>query len=242
MKKPSSRRTTVLDDAKYLLPEEAARLHAHLDDEVAAALARGVWLRLRNAVLAHTLLGSGLRISEAVALQVGDLVLEGPRRLLRVLHGKGNKKRNVTIGADLRNVLRRYLDARNRIGPDSPLFSAGAGTRCMSRISGWRVWKRFLRQLNLDAPGRGCHAARHTRATLLYATTRDLRLVGRELGHSDLRTTAIYADVLGEDRVAAADAIDERLRAASASAQSGTVKMKQNRREVKQKYGSESGK
>jgi site-specific recombinase XerD len=72
-------RTTILHEAKYLLPEQAARLRCYLDDEIAAARARGGGLRLRNAVLAHVLLGSGLRISEVVALQLGDLVLEGPQ-------------------------------------------------------------------------------------------------------------------------------------------------------------------
>lgn len=239
--KRSANRPTVLDDAKFLQPEEAARLRDHLEDEVAAALARGGRLRLRNAALAQTLLGTGLRISEAVSLQVGDLVLEGPRRLVRVRHGKGDKARDVTLGADLRNLLKRYIDARRVSGEAlaaiAPVFPAGAGVRCMSRISGWRVWKAYLVALALDAKGRGCHAARHTRATLLYAATRDLRLVGRELGHSDMRTTAIYADVLAEDRAAAADAIDDRLRAATTAAHAGMSKMKRNAAKTKQNYG-----
>jgi integrase len=63
------------------------------------------------------------------------------------------------------------------------------------RISAWRSWKKALRAAGLDAEGRGCHVARHTRACLLYAETRDLRIVGRELEHTDVRTTTVYADV-----------------------------------------------
>lgn len=235
MTKSRSNRSTALDETKYLHPDEAARLRGHLDDEIAAALARGSVLRLRNALLAHVLLGTGLRISEAVALRVADLVLDGPRRMVRVRDGKGGKPRDVTISADLRNVLKRYLDVRSEmhdgVGPQSPLFAAGGGSRCMSRISGWRAWKRLLRAVHLDAPGRGCHAARHTRATLLYAATRDLRLVGRELGHSDVRTTTIYADVLGEDRIVAADAVDTKLRQLAVNA--APSKMKHLRAKVK---------
>ncbi len=246
MTRSEAARTTVLDDAKFLQPDEAARLRDHLEDEIAAAFARGGNLRLRNAVLGQVLLGTGLRISEAVALRCGDLVLDGPRRMVRVRHGKGDKSRDVTIGADLRNLLRRYLGAsatrQDDDEVDAPLFPAGAGTRCMSRISGWRVWKAYLRALGLDAEGRGCHAARHTRATLLYAATRDLRLVGRELGHSDMRTTAIYADVLAEDRAAAADAIDDRLRAVSTTPNQRTTRMKRKLGRPKQTYGQEAGK
>lgn len=233
----TSAHSTVLDDAKYLVPDEAARLQRHLEDEVAIAFAREGWLRLRNAVFAQTLLGTGLRVSEAVSLWIGDVVLDGPKRLVRVRHGKGGRARDVMIGSDLRKLLRRYVDARNvdaALEATAPLFPAGAGTRCMSRISGWRVWKAYLASLDLDMKGRGCHAARHTRATLLYAATRDLRLVGRELGHSDVRTTMIYADVLGDDRMAAADAVDERLQAAGRPVQPAGGQMKPIRSKTKQ--------
>ena len=212
-----SRRTRsgALDAHKYLQPKEVSLLQAHLNDEITLALAAGVRLRLRNAVFGHLLLGSGLRVSEAAGLLVDDLVLDGARRYVRVRSGKGGKTRDVTIGPELRVLLKRYLAARRDRGehvePESPVFPAGAGTRCMSRISGWRAWKAYLQDLGLDAAGRGCHVARHSRATLLYAATRDLRLVGRELGHSDTRTTLVYADSLDEDRIAAAEAIDEKL-------------------------------
>lgn len=211
-----STRNATLDTHKYLQPAEVGSLQAHLDDEITLSLASGVTLRLRNAVFAHLLLGSGLRVSEAACLLVDDLVLDGARRFIRVRCGKGGKTRDVTIGPELRMLLKRYLAARRDRGehvePETPVFPAGAGTRCMSRISGWRAWKAYLRDLGLDAEGRGCHAARHSRAVLLYSASRDLRLVGRELGHSDTRTTLVYADSLDEDRVAAAAAIDEKLR------------------------------
>lgn len=242
---PRTKHTTVLDDAKYLLPDETARLQRHLEDEVTIALARGCGLRLRNAVFAQTLLGTGLRVSEAVSLLIGDIVLDGPKRLVRVRRGKGGRARDVVIGADLRKLLRLYIEARNvepALEAAAPLFPAGAGTRCMSRISGWRVWKAYLGALDLDAKGRGCHAARHTRATMLYAVTRDLRLVGRELGHSDVRTTMIYADVLGEDRMAAADAIDQRLHAAARPVQAAVGQMKPIRSKTKQNSQLEAAK
>ncbi len=55
-------------------------------------------------------------------------------------------------------------------------------------------------------PGTGPHSARHTHGTRSYAATRDLRLVQDELGHADPSTTAIYAHVATERKLAAADA------------------------------------
>jgi site-specific recombinase XerD len=242
-------RTASLDAKKYLQPTEVTSLQAHLDDEITLSLAGGVVLRLRNAVFAHLLLGSGLRVSEAVGLVIEDLVLDGGRRCVRVRCGKGGKARDVTIGSELRVLLKRYLAARRdrgeQVGPEAPVFPAGAGTRCMSRISGWRAWKTYLLHLGLDADGRGCHVARHSRATLLYAATRDLRLVGRELGHSDYRTTLVYADSLDEDRIAAADAIDEKLRTLTShtnTKKTKTTKMKPIPTKTKQNTGPEATK
>lgn len=244
-----SQRGAMLGAHKYLQPTEVGSLQTYLNDEITLSLASGVTLRLRNAVFGHLLIGTGLRVSEAVGLMVDDLVLDGVRRYVRVRCGKGGKTRDVTIGPELRVLLKRYLAARRDRGEpvesESPVFPAGAGTRCMSRISGWRAWKAYLQDLGLDAVGRGCHVARHSRATLLYAATRDLRLVGRELGHSDHRTTLVYADSLDEDRVAAADAIDEKLRTLANTSNKKTnkkTKMKPIPTKTKQNTGPEATK
>jgi site-specific recombinase XerD len=84
----------------------------------------------------------------------------------------------------------------------------GSARGHMSRTQAWRIWKRALRAVSLDMRGRGVHCALHTLAVALYAQTKDLRLVQRELGHADPSTTAIYADVLDSARTAAADAAD----------------------------------
>ena len=148
------------------------------------------------------MLGTGLRVSEACALERRDIVLDGPRRYVFVRCGKGSKARDVTIGAELRAVLQPYLTDRS-----GGLVFATRGRR-LSRTQAWRIWKRALGAVGLDMPGRGVHSARHTRAVVLYAQTKDLRLVQRELGHADPSTTAIYADVLDSARAAAADAAD----------------------------------
>jgi len=89
-----------------------------------------------------------------------------------------------------------------------------ASGRCMPRTAAWRGWKRALRTVGLDQRGRGCHAARHTRVTLLYAARRDLRLVATKVGHADVRTAMIYANSLPKGRGAAA-AVDARLHGAA---------------------------
>lgn len=190
---------------KFLVPDEEARLREHLRDQEAVARARGRVLQLRDAVLGQALLGLGLRISEAVSLQIEDVILDGARRYVRVVRGKRNKVRDVTVGPELRRVLRDFIGHREQ----GPLFATGRGARSMSRCAGWRAWKKHLRACGLDLPGRGAHVARHSRAVGLYRATKDLRLVARELGHEDIGLTAKwYANVTADDRRDAADLVD----------------------------------
>jgi integrase/recombinase XerC len=192
----------VLERHKYLEPEQAKRLAGYLRNQLTTTQAEGRPRQARDAVLGLLLLGTGLRVSEACALERRDIVLDGPRRYVSVRCGKGRQARDVTIGAELHAILQPYLADR----PEGVVLAARG--RRLSRSQAWRIWKRALRAVGLDMRGRGVHSARHTRAVALYSQTKDLRLVQRELGHADPATTAIYADVLDSARAATADAAD----------------------------------
>jgi integrase len=197
----------VIELPKVLRPEERDRLRAHLDGSLALARQRGGWRTYRDAVFSRVLLDTGLRVAEACALVRADARVQGGERRLVVRKGKGGRKREVRLPETLRDTLRQYLDAFPAADGEAPLFPGRRQGPAIARVTGWRVFKAALRAVGLDAPRRGCHAARHGLGVALYAQTKDLRLVAAQLGHTDLRSTMIYTEPLPEDVDAALDAV-----------------------------------
>jgi integrase/recombinase XerC len=198
---------------KALRPEERDRLRDHLDGQLALAVAKGRWRARRDAIVGLVLLDAGLRVSEACALLRSDIRVEGGERRVVIRRGKGGKRREVRLSEPLRAVLRDYLDATQG-EPEAPAFPGTMkGGEAMSRVTAWRRWKKELAAVGLDAPGRGCHAARHGLGLVLYKKTKDLRLVAAQLGHSDLRSTAIYTEPMPEDVDEALDSVCQPLAA-----------------------------
>ena len=208
-----SRPRRVLDDRRYLRDDAYRRLRRHVADERALGLATGRKVAVRNALVIETLLGTGLRRAELAALQVRDLRLARGQREVIVRHGKGDERRVVHISTDLAGLLREWLDFRARAGwsaeETAPVFpSTRTGAHIdLSAIN--RIWNASMAAAGLHRHrGTGPHVSRHTRASRMYAATKDLRLVQDELGHADPSTTAIYAHVSTEAKLAAADAAD----------------------------------
>ena len=148
----------------------------------------------RERALFELLYATGLRVSEAAALDVDDVDLSS--RVLRA-QGKGRKERLVPFGEEAQAALRDYLPARaERRGPATerddgePLFVNARGGRLTTRSMA-RVLKRRLRAAGLPdeiSP----HALRHTFATHLLQAGADLRAIQELLGHASLSTTQKY--------------------------------------------------
>ena len=136
---------------------------------------------------------AGLRVSEALALQMGDLSLEGDRPTLRVRRGKGNKQRVVPVHPELRAALNTLIG-----------YVGGKKAGCLlpnHRTTAWTwVRKSMARAVEngLLAPGRqvGTHTLRHSAARHWLASGVPLNVVSRWLGHSSLQTTLIYLEIL----------------------------------------------
>jgi integrase len=148
------------------------------------------------------MLATGLRISEAVALQVDDI--DRRARLVHVRRGKGDKRRTVMLSPRTLRLLERYWHV---VRPRAPfLFPArrvGARNRSWAHhaISAGRMAHR-LRTRQGDAPHRvRSHDLRRTFATWLLEDGYDLRHVQVLLGHACPGTTARYARVHA-DRIA----------------------------------------
>ena len=186
--------------ADWLTSEEFARLLA-----AAAAPARaqrGMAQRDRLVLLA--LVATALRRSELIALDWGDLDLEGPRPSLLVRCGKGERPRRQPLAPALAREL-AALRARATPRPGDPVFRGLQGGRLQPTILA-AIIRRSAARAELAKPVTA-HTLRHTSATWLRRATGDARLVAEYLGHADLSTVHRYAHVGGDELHAAAAAI-----------------------------------
>ena len=144
------------------------------------------WFQVRNRALLELMYGAGLRVSEAVGLNVQHLDLD--ERLVRVL-GKGNKERIVPFGPPAAAALRQWI---GQMGGEGALFRNRTGGRLSSR-SAWRIVRDA--GLNNGLVGTHPHALRHSCATHLLGAGADLRTIQEQLGHASLSTTQRYTHV-----------------------------------------------
>jgi integrase/recombinase XerC len=148
----------------------------------------------RDAALLEILYGSGLRASEAVALDWRDVSLE--ERRAHVRRGKGDKDRIVPIGRMTIDALAALAavaatEARAR-APRGPVFRNRRGDRLSARAVG-RIVATALARAGL--PTVNPHALRHSCATHLLDRGADLRSIQELLGHATLATTQRYTHV-----------------------------------------------
>ncbi len=157
----------------------------------------------RDRAMLETLYSTGLRVSELVDLNVGDLDMPG--ECIRV-RGKGKKERLVPLGRHAIHAVTRYLEMLHQdarfaaaIGPSTPasaLFVNKHGKRLSSR-SVRRKLDKYLRTVGLD-PSISPHTLRHSFATHLLDNGADLRSVQELLGHQSLSTTQVYTHLTAQ--------------------------------------------
>jgi site-specific recombinase XerD len=139
-------------------------------------------LGLRNSALVELVYSAGLRASEAVGLDLGDVDFEQER--VHVREGKGAKDRVVPLGEEAGALVARYLrEAR-------PQLARGAENALFVSARGRRLDTSTLRRL-VPHP----HRLRHAFATHLLEGGADLRTIQELLGHSSLSTTQMYSHV-----------------------------------------------
>ncbi len=154
-------------------------------------------LGLRDRAMLEVLYATGLRVSELVGLQSGQVNLR--QGVVRVL-GKGNKERLVPLGEESIEWLIRYQDSARKelLGKNisDALFPTRRGS-AMSRQAFWYLIKRYAGVAGINktiSP----HILRHAFATHLLNHGADLRVVQMLLGHSDISTTQIYTHIAQE--------------------------------------------
>lgn len=152
----------------------------------------------RDKAMIEVIYSGGLRISEAVNINMGDIDLTNGVVKVR---GKGKKERLAALGTPAVRAVKEYLSLRRQFASggrerNSPLFLNQAGSRITPR-SFQRDLKNYLVCAGLP-PDFSPHKLRHSFATHLLDAGADLRSVQEMLGHENLSTTQIYTHVSAE--------------------------------------------
>ena len=146
---------------------------------------------LRDIAIFEFLLGTGLRVSEALSLKVRDIFLSNRSGMVRVHCGKKGTSREIPLTREVRRALREYLEAF-RLQADEPLWVGQRGPlRDPSAIH--RILGKYAREAGID--GFTPYTLRHTFATrYLESHPGDIRTLAAILGHRDVRTTMVYTE------------------------------------------------
>ena len=173
-------------------PHASKKLPELLDvDEINHLLAKPSQdpLKLRDHAMMELMYSSGLRLSELVSLDIGDIDLSQGQ--LHVL-GKGNKVRYLPVGRTACKALERWFAIRaERVAEnEKAVFISFRGRRLSARAVQQRM-QRLGSERGLDKHVHP-HMLRHSFASHLLESSNDLRAVQEMLGHADIRTTQIY--------------------------------------------------
>jgi integrase/recombinase XerC len=150
---------------------------------------------LRDRAILETMYSAGLRVSEVVGLNDGDVDFQSG--VLRI-RGKGRRERLSPVGSYATRAITRWLavrklNSREPTGAAAPMFVNKFGRRLTTR-SVARMLEKYLKLSGLDARTTP-HSLRHSFATHLLDRGADIRSVQELLGHKSLVTTQIYTHV-----------------------------------------------
>jgi integrase/recombinase XerD len=154
-------------------------------------------ISLRDRALLEVMYGCGLRASEAIGLEIGDVDM---RRGFVRPHGKGSKERIVPLGREAARAIERYLRAGRPelVGErlERKLFVNFRGG-ALTRQGLYKIIQRHAKAAGLEGK-MSPHTLRHTFATHLLSGGCDLRSVQEMLGHADVATTQLYTHLSRE--------------------------------------------
>ena len=186
----SAVRSLTIAGIPKILPRPLSEDHAFQFLEMAKKQARLPWQRHRDVALYTLLYGCGLRLSEALNLNIGDVPLTAD--FLRIVW-KGKKERLVPLLPFVKKVLALYLKDRENDSKTAPLFIGNRGERINPGVVQRDVRKiRYALQLPDSVTP---HALRHSFATHILEASGDLKAVQELLGHKSLTATQRYTEI-----------------------------------------------
>lgn len=184
---------------RIVSPKRVKKLPAVLSfneiDKMLEAPDTGNILGLRDKALMELMYSSGLRVSEAINITLGDLHFND--ELIRVL-GKGLKERLIPVGSSAVYWVDQYLvtarpKLEKKLKSKNVLFLNKRGTK-LSRMGVWKIIDRYAVEVEISHEVHP-HTFRHSFATHLLEGGADLRSVQEMLGHADISTTQIYTHI-----------------------------------------------
>jgi site-specific recombinase XerC len=139
----------------------------------------------RDRMLVEILLGCGLRIGSALAIDVADIDFDHGE--LRLRSTKNNRPTTAILPVAVAKMLQQFLDGR----ASGPVFLADdrrvSVRHVQRRLAGWFAAAKIA--------GRSAHSLRHSFATRIYQQTGDLQITQAALGHASITSTCVYAKV-----------------------------------------------
>lgn len=191
--KPPRDKTAQAERVKFLPLDALIRLKSQLP--------KGELIRARDAALLTVFLLHGPRVSELAALDLADVDMTNTPATLRIREGKGEKSRTVYLVSMSIEALRDWLAVRPTDGAPSAMFltlrgnqEGQPGQRISARSLRRRV-DRYLVRAGLKKPGVSVHSLRHTYGTWASYAGASLPAIAADLGHANISTTQIYAQV-----------------------------------------------
>jgi len=187
-------------------PKPKKTLPKHLTLEESEALLDAVEndrespFRIRDYAIITLFLNCGMRVSELVGINLGDI--DSQLRSIRVT-GKGNKERVVYLNDACQDALGAYLAIRKSAQyaavHDKGVFLSRLEQRMSVKTVQWMIYK-YLKLAGLESKHYSVHKLRHTAATLMYQSGDvDVRVLKEILGHEQLNTTQIYTHVSNQN-------------------------------------------
>ncbi|OPL09438.1 MAG: integrase [delta proteobacterium ML8_D] len=196
-----ARKVTKAPDIHYFNKKQVQLIRRTVRDSAVLDSQKGKVTAIREWAIIDTLTSTGIRVGECANIRCSDIKTGYGQSELFIRNGKGSKSRTVQLPESLKTHLNNYLkwktSRKEAVGPDDYLFQGQRGPVTSQGIQ--LVVKKYLKQLGLYEEGKSAHSLRHSYATQYYHNTKDLRGLQKQLGHSSIQTTQIYADVTKED-------------------------------------------
>ena len=192
---------------KYLNRQELSALLLRAEEVKTIGISKKRPQLIRDWMIVRTFLFTGLRRFEVAELKCGDFRIFGGNSYLVVRRGKGNKTRHVHLSKGYASDVRWYLKwkvEKQELQSPEDYFLRSERSSKYAPSGLYKRWKKYV-------PNHRLHDARHTNATVLYEATNSLRLVQKQLGHSSLSVTQVYADISPEQSVCGMNAMENLL-------------------------------
>jgi integrase/recombinase XerD len=198
------REPAAIDQIRRILaipPKKAdTRLVRHLTVEEMHAVLNAPepsgWDGIRDRAMLHLCFAAGLRVSELVGLQLGDVTLQPQPSIL--VHGKGRRERCLPLWKVTATALRAWLGVRGK-APTPEVFLSARG-QPLTRAGFEYILAKHVQSATKNCPALAAkrispHVLRHTCALTVLQATKDLRKVSLWLGHAHMQTTEMYTRV-----------------------------------------------